>query len=49
MLESDLSKIRGFHTLAEMTAVGFYNTFLDYRRGGGYWAFAQYSSDGDTR
>jgi hypothetical protein len=33
VLESDLSKIRGFHTLAETTAVGCHNAFLDHRRG----------------
>ena len=35
MLESDLSKIRGFHTLvdSEMTAVGYHNAFLDHRKG----------------
>ena len=30
VLESDLPKTRGFHTLAETTAVGYYNAFLDH-------------------
>jgi len=33
VLESNLSKIRGFHTLAETTAVGCHNAFLDHGRG----------------
>jgi hypothetical protein len=40
VLESDLSKTRGFHTLAETTAVGCYNAFLDHRRERGYCAVA---------
>lgn len=33
VLDSDLPKIRGFHTLTETIAVGCHNAFIDHRRG----------------
>jgi hypothetical protein len=33
VLESDLSKILGVYTLAEIMVIGCYNTFLDHSSG----------------
>jgi hypothetical protein len=49
--ECDLSEIRGFHPLAQTTAIGCYNTFRDQCRGKRVLrcgnCVAQFSSDGD--
>ena len=51
VLESNLSKIWGFHALTQTAAVGVKNTFLDYCRGERVLcrdnSFAQFSGDGD--